>query len=381
MKACLRIPRSLVLKRSYHQIGYAAFTRVVTDHVNKNQVYISQSLDPYLNLSIEHYLLKRSPPESIILFLYINQPSIIIGRNQNPWNEIHMALLREKPQDVKVVRRRSGGGTVFHDAGNVNYCVINPTHSFNRDRHAEMVVQALKQLGVPKVRVNERHDIVIDRIEPNETSEKPYKVSGSAYKLTRSRSLHHGTCLLSSPHLKIISQYLDAPAKTLIKARGVASVSSQIMNVGISNLDFQAAVIHQFCSMYSTVKPLLVDNDLEKIPEIADGLAELKSSDWIYCQTPQFTCTIDGTSKCPTDPGKTITEVCKLPKSFHEEFTARNGCVTSASASLSHLLNKKIHEITDWKPNFQLDEFNPKNKGLEKLWTLLNILFATCNKS
>lgn len=380
MKACLRIPRSLVLKRSYHKIGYAAFTRAVTDHVNKNQVYISQSLDPYVNLSIEHYLLKRSPPESIILFLYINQPSIIIGRNQNPWNEIHMALLREKSQDVQVVRRRSGGGTVFHDAGNVNYCVINPTHSFNRDRHAEMVVKALKLLDVPKVRVNERHDIVIDRNQPNETSEKPYKISGSAYKLTRSRSLHHGTCLLSSPHLKTISQYLDAPAKTLIKARGVASVSSQIMNVGISNLDFQAAVIHQFCSMYSTVKPLLVDNDLEKIPEIADGLAELKSSDWIYCQTPQFTFTLDGTSKCPTDPGKTISEVCELPQSFHEEFTARSGCVTSASASLSHLVNKKIHEITDWKPNVQPDEFNSKKKGLEKLWTLLNILFATCNK-
>ncbi|TQS38063.1 hypothetical protein Golomagni_01437 [Golovinomyces magnicellulatus] len=379
MKPCLLNPWSLVLKRSYHKIGYSAFTWAVTDHVNKNQIYISQSVDPYMNLSIEHYLLKRSPPESIILFLYINQPSIILGRNQNPWNEIHMALLRERSPDVQVVRRRSGGGTVFHDAGNVNYSVINPTHSFNRDRHAEMVVQALKQLGVPKVRVNERHDIVIDRSEQNKTLEKPYKISGSAYKLTRSRSLHHGTCLLSSPHLKTISQYLDAPAKTFIKARGVASVSSPIMNVGISNLDFQTAVVHQFCSMYSTVKPLLVDNDLEKIPEIADGLAELKSSDWIYCQTPQFTFTVDGKSECPTDPGKTISEVCELPQSFHEEFTVRNGCVTSASTSLSHLLNQKIHEVTDWKPKSQPDFFNSNNKGMEKFWTLLNMLFATRN--
>jgi lipoate-protein ligase A len=144
---------------------------------------------------------------------------VVIGRNQNPWIEVNLGVLRNEELDVKLVRRRSGGGTVFHDEGNVNYSVICPTSAFNRDKHAEMVVRALKSLGAEKARVNERHDIVMDK-EDKEGILKPFKVSGSAYKLTRLRSLHHGTCLLSSPNLQSISKYLRAPVKPLSKQEG-----------------------------------------------------------------------------------------------------------------------------------------------------------------
>lgn len=266
-----------VSRRNYRIGSHESFPEAVTAPGRKSQVYISRSRNPYLNLSIEHYLLQKSPEDSTILFLYSNAPSVIIGRNQNPWNEVNLGILRNEPLGVRLVRRRSGGGTVFHDEGNVNYSVICPTPVFNRDKHAEMVVRALQKLGVQKARVNERHDIVVDKKLKGEEEERPFKVSGSAYKLTRLRSLHHGTCLLSSPHLHAISRYLRSPAKPFIKARGVDSVSSPITNLGLTQLPFEEAVVSEFNAMYNGGEPIYLGRDeMLSNPDIADGMSELR---------------------------------------------------------------------------------------------------------
>lgn len=227
------------------------------------QVYVSHSHDPYLNLSAEHFLLQKSHPESTILFLYTNDPCIVIGRNQNPWLEVNLGLLRGfkartgghddggKTSSVSLVRRRSGGGAVFHDSGNVNFSVICPPPAFDRNKHAEMVVRALRGLGVPTARVNERHDLVVDRQgHGGAAAAETFKISGSAYKLTRLRSLHHGTCLLSSPNLADIGRLLRSPAEPYVKARGVESVRSRICNVGVPAGDFMDAVRREFGDMY-----------------------------------------------------------------------------------------------------------------------------------
>lgn len=287
---------------------YATLPRLAVDTFRKTQVYISRSLDPYLNLSIEHFLLQKTPPNSTVLFLYTNSPCIVIGRNQNPWVEVNLSLLssagittnRPALGPVSLVRRRSGGGTVFHDEGNVNYSVICPTEAFNRDKHAHMIVRALHKLGVPRARVNERHDIVLG-FEGEGPHKKPLKVSGSAYKLTRLRSLHHGTCLLSSPNIESISQYLRSPAKPFIKARGVDSVSSPISNVHVLNETFEEAVVDEFCSMYEVEKPVILTEEAGNVPEIAEGLSELKSLDWTYLQTPQFTFSSRRTEEDPRE--------------------------------------------------------------------------------
>ncbi|KAL9067337.1 MAG: hypothetical protein Q9161_006945 [Pseudevernia consocians] len=261
--------------------------------VSKYQIYVSRSLDPFLNLSIEHYLLQKSPPNSTVLFLYVNRPCVVIGRNQNPWLEVDLNLLKQPRaswysrqvdgrsghppwENVQLVRRRSGGGTVVHDGGNVNYSVICPTASFTRDKHAEMVTMAIRKLNL-RARVNERHDIVLDQgnvleekdwphtadmhrtmFHPNSEKNPPLKVSGSAYKMTRQRSLHHGTCLLASADLPRISQYLLSPSRPFIRARGVESVRSPIGNVhkgtktwvpGLIKL-FQMDVICTFADLY-----------------------------------------------------------------------------------------------------------------------------------
>jgi lipoyltransferase/lipoate-protein ligase len=293
---------------------YSDFVRAATNPGNKSQVYISRSLDPYLNLSIEHYLLQKAPADSTILFLYTNRSSVIIGRNQNPWTEVNLGSLGENPETkCQLVRRRSGGGTVFHDEGNVNYSVICPSAVFNRDKHAEMVVKALKSLGVKEAKVNCRHDIVLDNAHAGEEAARPYKVSGSAYKLTRLRSLHHGTCLLNSGNLSWISRILKAPAKPFIKARGVESVSSAITNVKVPNESFEQAVVSEFSSLYGSAgSPMIVAEPEGEVPEIAKGLEELRSEEWIYEQTPQFTFS----SKIPSESvkGSAALELLTFPE-------------------------------------------------------------------
>ena len=308
----------------------------------KYQVYKSSTHDPFLNLAIEHYLLQKSPPTSTILFLYINRPCVVIGRNQNPWLETNLGLLQKshtlsasersphKLHDVKLVRRRSGGGAVFHDGGNVNYSVICPPESFTRDKHAEMVTKAIRTFN-DRARVNSRHDIVLDTGPPLPSSGRPLesdmhmtkysqpdqslKISGSAYKLIRDRSLHHGTCLVASPNLSAISQHLRSPARLFMKAKGVESVPSPIGNAATfegQNLihgkpvqiethteSFQDRVMEAFADMYGLhgrdVRKLvsvnsadrsirseddlatgLIGDEASDVEEIAEGINELK---------------------------------------------------------------------------------------------------------
>lgn len=259
---------------------------LVSNPAYRYHVYFSRSHDPYLNLSIEHQILQKSHKDSTVLFLYTNSPCVVIGRNQNPWLEVNLPLLQQKtgpddPQvrvgtepgpDVHLVRRRSGGGTVFHDEGNLNYSVVCPPKAFTRDKHAEMVVRALRRFN-PRARVNERHDIVLDQGELQEgsfgtasadthrtlytsDSKPPLKVSGSAFKLTASRSLHHGTCLLASPNLGHISNLLNSPARSYMKAKGVDSVRSPVGNVFSGQeqnrrQSLEAEIVKQFANIYT----------------------------------------------------------------------------------------------------------------------------------
>lgn len=289
---------------------------------SRHQIYQSVSTDPFVNLSIEHFLLENAPKDSSILFLYINRPCVVIGRNQNPWLETDLRLLhndrtRETGENeaAQYVRRRSGGGTVFHDEGNMNYSVISPRGSFTRNKHAEMVVRALHRVGATNTSVNERHDIVMtpDKTQ-NDINEPPArKISGSAFKLTRYRALHHGTCLLDSPNIHDLGRFLRSPACAYIKAKGVDSVRSPVGNVSTALADsffsmqgVTESVIEEFAQLYgihsdavlrarrahanepeiyagdSWVTGTVGDAQGEQEPEIAKGIAELRVSFLVF---------------------------------------------------------------------------------------------------
>ncbi|KAI1388598.1 uncharacterized protein F4822DRAFT_251166 [Hypoxylon trugodes] len=371
------LSRPIIRLNTPHLILRRSFSAEAVSHLsNRVQVYISRATDPYLNLSIEHFLLQKSPPDSVVLFLYGNRPCVVIGRNQNPWVEVNLGLLNRKggngvvfdnnanaednDTNVLLVRRRSGGGTVFHDSGNMNYSVICPPASFDRDKHALMVVRALQNLGVSHTRVNSRHDIVLD-VPPSSNNSHPqnelqtFKISGSAYKLTRLRSLHHGTCLLSSPNLPLVSPLLRSPAAPYIRARGVESVRSPVRNVGMSLIsDFADAVVSEFHTMYGNTDVDIVEASeaeglLGEIPDIAKGYSELKSPEWIYTQTPQFTFSTHPTEDDPR-PRPPLPK--DLPPDFRATFTVRHGQVTDVSGTdlLAPLKSTYLHHVTNWRP-------------------------------
>jgi lipoate-protein ligase A len=184
-----------------------------------------------------------------------------------------------------------------------------------------MVVRALHRVGAVNTSVNERHDIVMTPDATNTDINEPptRKVSGSAFKLTRHRALHHGTCLLDSPNIHDLGRFLRSPARGYIHAKGVESVRSPVGNVSSALADsffsMQGvidSVVEEFAQLYDVDsdavlrarralanEPEIFSGDTwvagtvgevqEQEPDIAKGIAELRSLEWKYTQTPQFT--------------------------------------------------------------------------------------------
>lgn len=183
------------------------------------KIYTSLERDPFFHLSVEEWLLRESAETAF--FLYQNRPSVVLGRFQNPWLECDLSWM--KSQGVELVRRPSGGGTVWHDEGNVNFCWVGPLAGFKKDAALEVVKTRLADLGV-SVSINARHDLVVPQSDGTTR-----KVSGSAYKQTKDRALHHGTLLINGDLTKL-NRALASPHK-LTETRSIASVRSVVMNL------------------------------------------------------------------------------------------------------------------------------------------------------
>ncbi|KAJ2682225.1 hypothetical protein GGH99_004832, partial [Coemansia sp. RSA 1285] len=248
--------------------------------------YVSESTDPYTNLAFEDWILRTSDPQSYVLYLWRNRPTIVIGRNQNPWKECNLDMMATR--DVWLARRTSGGGTVYHDLGNSNYTVVMPRTAFTRNWCAEMVAQALQQMDIPAY-VNARHDVAVDEL----------KISGSAFRLTSKRAFHHGTMLidadLSRLHGCLLSRNKDA-----IEAKGVDSVRSRVANLreyslAIDHSSFCDAVMREFektlgCSLDETSGNVTrwSGSSADLDPHVHTERKRISHWDWLYGQTPEF---------------------------------------------------------------------------------------------
>ena len=152
----------------------------------------NRSHDPFYNQAFEEYVYQAFPDEDFF-FLWQNAPAVVVGSYQNICREVHVEALRRR--GIPVVRRMTGGGTVYHDLGNVNYTYILRTNgTMNYDQVLYPVITALNAIGVP-ARKNRLCDIAIG----------DQKISGSAQRMTKGRLLHHGTLLFSSD-LSVLDQ-------------------------------------------------------------------------------------------------------------------------------------------------------------------------------
>lgn len=174
--------------------------------------------DSVFNIAAEEHLFFRD--EDSILFLYVNAPSVIIGCNQAVRNEVNLAFCDSA--GVKVVRRMSGGGAVYHDHGNLNFCFIYQREAGKSALGAEFlepVMSVLSQLGVA-VEVGKRKDLWL---------EGGYKITGTASHAGKTRELHHGT-LLYDTDLKKLETVLHA-LQVDPDVKAIASVRSRVKNI------------------------------------------------------------------------------------------------------------------------------------------------------
>lgn len=178
-------------------------------------VIFSPSTIPSFNLAAEEYLFKKQGQD--FLFLYVNDPSVIVGSNQVVMNEVDIDFCIEN--DITIIRRLSGGGAVYHDSGNFNYSFIQDgTDAPLSAQFVQPIIETLHSMNIP-VNIGKRKDIWL----------KGKKISGTASHLSKGRELHHGTLLYNSD-LDKLQKALTSKQKDY-KRKGTPSVPSPVINI------------------------------------------------------------------------------------------------------------------------------------------------------
>ncbi|MDF2681574.1 MAG: lipoate--protein ligase [Brevibacillus sp.] len=236
-------------------------------------------IDPRINLAIEEYALKQLPDSDDYLLFYINEPSIIIGKNQNTIEEINADYVSEK--NIHIVRRLSGGGAVYHDLGNLNFSFItnDDGQSFHNFRKfTEPVVQALKELGV-EAELTGRNDIQVGE----------RKISGNAQYSTKGRMYSHGTLLFASEMENVVSALKVNAEK--IKSKGIKSIRSRVANItefldkDMTIDEFRLAILHSIFGGGEVEEYKLTEEDWAKINELSQE--RYQNWDWNYGKSPK----------------------------------------------------------------------------------------------
>lgn len=258
--------------------------------MSHNYLCLCPSTDPYYNLAMEEYLFEHYRQGTVIM-LWQNDRTIVVGRNQNPLEEINLPYVKER--GIQVARRDTGGGAVYHDLGNLNYTFISDmedSEDRGMKRFAGYVIQALEELGL-RAEFSGRNDILIEG----------KKVSGTAQKVKGSRVLHHG-CLLYHTDLGELSVSLRVrPDKFLSKS--VKSVRSRVANIQdflgeeaqISLKAFEDILIRKILAGREFVSLNLSESEEEKVRRIRDE--KYAAWEWIY-GTPAR-CTVKSTKRFP----------------------------------------------------------------------------------
>ena len=245
--------------------------------INRIKLYESNSFDPYLNLATEQYLMETVEEDACILFLWQNQNTVVIGKNQNAWKECRTALLQE--EGGFLARRLSGGGAVFHDLGNLNFTFLLPQAEYDLDRQFSVIAEAVTLLGLQAERSG-RNDVLIDG----------RKFSGNAFFKHDGKAYHHGTLLIDVDMGKL-GRYLN-PSKAKLQAKGVDSVRSRVVNLKELSPDItidsmKEAMAKAFEKVYD--KPMMVITDKDFDHEAIEALRQRNAGwEWNYGQKLPF---------------------------------------------------------------------------------------------
>ncbi len=305
--------------------------------INTIKYIITTETNPYKNLAMEEYLLRQVKDEEVILYLWQNERTVVIGKNQNPWKECKLAELSE--DGGKLVRRLSGGGAVFHDLGNLNFTFLATKENYNVERQLEVILKAVRHLGIPAEKSG-RNDITVEE----------RKFSGNAFFSDGVHCYHHGTILVQVD-MNMLSHYLNVSREKLV-SKGVESVRARVTNlteyVPELTIDrMRIELVRAFGEVYE-LEPVELSMSELQAEELRRLEEKFSSREWILGKRMEFNYSID--KRFPwgnidlefvVDAGLVIS--CKaysdaLETNYCDKLSAAlNGCAFSSAAMLTAL--------------------------------------------
>jgi lipoate-protein ligase A len=247
--------------------------------IKKTLLCTTDCLLPYRNLALEKYLMDTVPAETCILYLWQNQNTVVIGRNQNCWKECRVKDL--EANGGHLARRPSGGGAVFHDLGNLNFTFLVPREDYDVSRQLDVILQAVSACGIHAEKSG-RNDITVDG----------RKFSGNAFYFHGKNACHHGTILVDVDKEKA-GKYLSVSTDK-IRSKGVDSVRSRIVNLKEFCPDLTIERMKQelteaFGRVYGT-KPQMISPEAIDKDRVEELYRKFSSPDWIYGTRMPFSC-------------------------------------------------------------------------------------------
>ncbi|NDL63070.1 lipoate--protein ligase [Acerihabitans arboris] len=253
------------------------------------RLLLSDSYDPWFNLAVEECIFRQMPATQRVLFLWRNADTVVIGRAQNPWKECNTRRMAQ--DNVKLARRSSGGGAVFHDLGNTCFTFMAGKPGYDKSISTQIILNGLRDMGIAAT-ASGRNDLVLA------TPDGERKFSGSAYRETADRGFHHGTLLLDAD-LDRLALYLNPDPKKL-QAKGITSVRARVANL----VEVMPAVEHHllcrhlqaaFSQWYGEpVEPEVISpQSVPDLPGFAALFARQSSWEWNFGQAPAFSQVLD----------------------------------------------------------------------------------------
>ena len=246
------------------------------------QFIVSDQTDPYWNIAVEQYLVDKGQVPT--LYLWRNRRTVVIGQNQNPYSEVNLEVLAA--DGGFLMRRRTGGGAVYHDDGNLNFSFVMPKPLYDQQRQFSVIQRAVESFGL-HTELSGRNDILVEG----------RKFSGNAFSKGRYQDLHHGTILIKG-NMEDLQRYLK-PKPAKLQKHGVASVRSRVVNLAELNPAITSESIvpylrKAFETEYSEKSEYFEFSEIIKKPEVRTLYEEFSSDEWRYGRWRTFTAQRSG---------------------------------------------------------------------------------------
>ncbi|MBP1888695.1 lipoate-protein ligase A [Clostridium moniliforme] len=240
-----------------------------------NRLVISEETNPYYNLALEEELLKTVRNNETILYLWQNDKTVVIGRNQNPYLECNIDYMNEN--NIFLARRISGGGAVFHDLANLNFTFVTKEENVNLEKQMKVLKLVVEGFGL-KVEFSGRNDLLVNG----------RKFSGHAFYNEDGNYFHHGT-LMVNVNVNILGDVLN-PSKLKLKSKGIKSVKSRVINLNELNNEITIESLKNslekaFEKIYGKISEKDIYNVNLKIPKFYD---KYKNPLWNFGESPKY---------------------------------------------------------------------------------------------